>query len=36
MDGIEKRGEIIVIGEKNSIDEIDKELRRNGSFDSEL
>ncbi|XP_033610153.1 ATPase family AAA domain-containing protein 2 isoform X3 [Cryptotermes secundus] len=36
MDGLENRGEIIVIGATNRIDAIDPALRRPGRFDREL
>lgn len=36
MDGLENRGEVIVIGATNRIDAIDPALRRPGRFDREL
>jgi SpoVK/Ycf46/Vps4 family AAA+-type ATPase len=36
MDGLDNRGEIIVIGATNRIDAIDPALRRPGRFDREL
>lgn len=36
MDGLDDRGEIIVIGATNRIDAIDPALRRPGRFDREL
>ena len=36
MDGIEKRGQVIVIGSTNRIDSIDPALRRPGRFDREF
>jgi len=36
MDGLENRGDVIVIGATNRIDSIDPALRRPGRFDKEL
>jgi len=36
MDGLDNRGEVIVIGATNRIDAIDPALRRPGRFDREL
>lgn len=36
MDGIDDRGDVIVIGATNRIDSIDPALRRPGRFDREL
>lgn len=36
MDGLDNRGEVIVIGATNRIDSIDPALRRPGRFDREL
>lgn len=36
MDGLDDRGEVIVIGATNRIDAIDPALRRPGRFDREL
>ena len=36
MDGLDNRGEIVVIGATNRIDSIDPALRRPGRFDREL
>lgn len=36
MDGLDDRGEVIVIGATNRIDSIDPALRRPGRFDREL
>lgn len=36
MDGIDNRGEVIIIGATNRIDAIDPALRRPGRFDREL
>lgn len=36
MDGLDSRGEVIVIGATNRIDAIDPALRRPGRFDREL
>lgn len=36
MDGVDDRGDIIVIGATNRIDAIDPALRRPGRFDREL
>lgn len=36
MDGLDKRGEIVVIGATNRIDSIDPALRRPGRFDREF
>ena len=36
MDGLEKRGQVVVIGATNRIDAIDPALRRPGRFDREI
>ena len=36
MDGLDSRGEIVVIGATNRIDAIDPALRRPGRFDREF
>lgn len=36
MDGLENRGDVIVIGATNRIDSIDPALRRPGRFDKEI
>lgn len=36
MDGLEARGEVIVIGATNRVDDIDEALRRPGRFDREI
>lgn len=36
MDGLDDRGEIVVIGATNRVDAIDPALRRPGRFDREL
>ena len=36
MDGLEARGEVIVIGATNRVDDIDPALRRGGRFDREI
>jgi len=36
MDGLDSRGEVIVIGATNRIDSIDPALRRPGRFDREI
>lgn len=36
MDGLDNRGEVIVVGATNRIDAIDPALRRPGRFDREL
>lgn len=36
MDGLDNRGEVIVIGATNRVDSIDPALRRPGRFDREL
>ncbi|MFY4816227.1 CDC48 family AAA ATPase, partial [Haloarcula sp. AONF1] len=36
MDGLEERGEVVVIGATNRVDAIDQALRRGGRFDREI
>jgi len=36
MDGLEERGQVIVIGATNRVDAIDPALRRGGRFDREI
>lgn len=36
MDGLDSRGEVVVIGATNRLDAIDPALRRPGRFDREL
>ena len=36
MDGLDSRGEVVVIGATNRIDSIDPALRRPGRFDREF
>jgi len=36
MDGLDNRGQVVVIGATNRIDSIDPALRRPGRFDREL
>ena len=36
MDGLEERGEVVVIGATNRVDDIDPALRRGGRFDREI
>jgi transitional endoplasmic reticulum ATPase len=36
MDGLEERGDVVVIGATNRVDDIDSALRRGGRFDREL
>ena len=36
MDGVEARGEVVVIGSANAVDSVDSALRRPGRFDREL